>query len=114
MAQKKKYIPDRGDIIWLDFDPQTGREQKGRRPAIVLSPKLYNEKTNLAILCPITSRAKGYPFEVQINSKKIQGVSLSDQVRNLDWKVRNAEFIGKISKSALNEITDNIRLLIQE
>jgi len=114
MAQKKKYIPDRGDIIWLDFDPQTGHEQKGRRPAIVLSPQLYNEKTNLAILCPITSRVKGYPFEVQIKGKKVQGVSLSDQVKNMDWKVRNAEFIEKISKTAFNEITENIRLLIQE
>jgi mRNA interferase MazF len=59
-------VSDRGDIIWLDFDPQTGHEQKGRRPAVVLSPKMYNQKTNLAILCPITSKEKGYPFEVQI------------------------------------------------
>jgi mRNA interferase MazF len=110
----RKHIPDRGDIIWLDFDPQTGHEQKGRRPAVVLSPKMYNEKTNLAILCPITSKEKGYPFEVHIKGKKIQGVALSDQVKNLDWTIRNSEFIEKASKFSMDEIIENIRMLIQE
>jgi mRNA interferase MazF len=110
----KKYIPDRGDIIWLDFDPQTGHEQKGRRPAVVLSPKIYNQKTNLAILCPITSKEKGYPFEVQIKGRQIQGVALSDQVKNLDWSIRNADFMERISKLNFDEITENIRMLIQE
>lgn len=114
MAKRKNYIPERGDIIWLDFDPQAGHEQKGRRPAIVLSPHLYNEKTNLAILCPITSKEKGYPFEVQINGKKIQGVALSDQIKNLDWKIRNTEFIEKLQVITLNEITENSRMLIQD
>lgn len=107
------YIPDRGDIIWLEFDPQKGHEQKGRRPGIVLSKKEYNQKSNLAIICPITSKIKGYPFEVRINSI-IQGVILSDQIRSIDWKSRNAAFIEKISEEILNEILENINLLLNE
>lgn len=114
MAKRKNYIPDRGDIIWLDFDPQTGHEQKGRRPAVVLSPILYNKTTNLAILCPITSIEKGYPFEVKINGNKISGVALSDQVKNLDWNYRNAEFIENIAKYPLDEIIQNVKMLIQD
>ena len=107
------YIPDRGDIIWLEFDPQKGHEQKGRRPGIVLSKKEYNQKSNLAIICPITSKIKGYPFEVRINSI-IQGVILSDQIRSIDWKSRNAAFIEKISEEILKEILENIDLLLNE
>ena len=107
------YIPDRGDIIWLEFDPQKGHEQKGRRPGIVLSKKEYNQKSNLALICPITSRIKDYPFEVRINSI-IQGVILSDQIRSLDWKSRNAAFIEKTSEEILKEILENIDLLLNE
>ena len=107
------YIPDRGDIIWLEFDPQKGHEQKGRRPGIVLSKKEYNQKTNLAIICPITSKIKDYPFEVRINSI-IQGVILSDQIRSIDWKSRNAVFIEKTSEEILKEILENINLLLNE
>ena len=107
------YIPDRGDIIWLEFDPQKGHEQKGRRPGIVLSKKEYNQKSNLAIICPITSKIKGYPFEVRINSI-IQGVILSDQIRSIDWKSRNAAFIEKIPEEILKEILENIDLLLNE
>ena len=105
------YIPDRGDIIWLEFDPQKGHEQKGRRPGIVLSKKEYNQKSNLAIICPITSKIKDYPFEVRINSI-IQGVILSDQIRSIDWKSRNAAFIEKIPEEILKEILENIDLLL--
>jgi len=107
------YIPDRGDIIWLEFDSQKGHEQKGRRPGIVLSKKEYNQKSNLAIICPITSKIKDYPFEVRINSI-IQGVILSDQIRSLDWKSRNAAFIEKTSEEILKEILENIDLLLNE
>ena len=107
------YIPDRGDIIWLEFDPQKGHEQKGRRPGIVLSKKEYNQKSNLAIICPITSKIKGYPFEVRINSI-IQGVILSDQIRSIDWNSRNAAFIEKIPEEILKEILENIDLLLNE
>ena len=107
------YIPDRGDIVWLEFNPQKGHEQKGKRPGIVLSKKEYNQKSNLAIICPITSKIKGYPFEVRINSI-IQGVILSDQIRSIDWKSRNAAFIEKTSEEILKEILENIDLLLNE
>ena len=107
------YIPDRGDIVWLEFDPQKGHEQKGRRPGIVLSKKEYNQKSNLTVICPITSKIKGYPFEVRINSI-IQGVILSDQIRSIDWKSRNAAFIEKIPEEILKEILENIDLLLNE
>ncbi|WP_010577051.1 endoribonuclease MazF [Leptospira alexanderi] len=112
MVKGKKYIPEKGDIVWLNFTPQAGHEQKGRRPALVLSPKEYNLKTGLAIFCPITSKIKGYPFEVTIKSKKIDGVILSDQVKNLDWTIREAEFIESINKFSLKEALDNIKLLV--
>jgi mRNA interferase MazF len=90
------YCPDRGDIVWLDFNPQKGHEQMSRRPAIVLSPLKYNKKIGLALFCPITSQIKDYPFEVKLPSQsKIQGVIISDQVKSLDWKIRNIEFIEK-------------------
>ena len=81
------YFPRRGDIVWLSFDPQSGHEQAGHRPALVLSPELYNRKTGLAVFCPVSSQEKGYPFEVKIPpGHKISGVILSDQVKSLDWK----------------------------
>jgi len=89
----KEYIPERGDIVWINFDPQSGHEQKGKRPAIVLSPKEYNKKVGLGLFCPITSKIKNYPFEVEISSKKINGVVLSDQIKSFDWRTREIEFI---------------------
>lgn len=112
MVTKNKYCPKRGDIVWLNFNPQAGHEQMGRRPALVLSPFEYNLKTSLAIFCPITSKEKGYPFEVLIKGKNIKGAVLSDQIKNLDWTIRKAEFIEEIDKLALKEIEDNIKLLI--
>jgi len=86
------YIPDSGDIVWIAFNPQAGHEQAGHRPALVLSPAAYNGKVGLAILCPITSQVKGYPFEVQIpDGLKVSGAILSDQVKSLDWKARNVD-----------------------
>jgi mRNA interferase MazF len=109
---KKIYIPNRGDYVWLNFTPQSGHEQMGKRPAIVISPKEYNEKVGLAIFCPITSKEKGYPFEVKVNLKKIDGVILADQVKSLDWGSRKIEFISKATKEELEEVTKKLSLLI--
>lgn len=107
------YIPNRGDIVWLTFNPQAGHEQAGRRPALVLSPETYNGKVGLAILCPITSQIKNYPFEVLIpDDLKISGAILSDQVKSLDWKVRQAEFICKLPASKLDEVLKKLGTLI--
>jgi len=111
---KKEYIPERGDILWMNFNPQSGHEQKGKRPAVVLSPKEYNEKTGLGLFCPITSKVKNYPFEVNLENKKIDGVVLSDQIKNLDWKTRKIEFITKITPEKIYEIADRIGLLLFE
>jgi len=101
---KQQYIPERGDLIWLNLTPQSGHEQAGKRPAIVISPFLYNSKTGLMIACPIISKIKNYPFEVHVNSKKISGVVLSGQVKSLDWRARKASFIEKATDSVISEI----------
>lgn len=107
------YIPNRGDIVWITFNPQTGHEQAGRRPALVLSPGAYNGKVGLAILCPITSQVKSYPFEVIIpDGLKIGGAILSDQVKSLDWKARQAEFVCKLPAAALDEVLQKLGALI--
>ena len=107
-----EYTPDRGDVIWLNFTPQAGREQAGHRPALVLSPREYNRKTGLAVLCPITSHAKGYPFEVALTSGSVQGVVLSDHLKNLDWKERKATFKGKAPALVLKEVMNKISTLL--
>jgi len=107
------YIPDSGDIVWITFNPQAGHEQAGRRPALVLSPAAYNGKVGLAILCPITSQIKSYPFEVLIPAGlKISGAILSDQVKSLDWKIRQAEFICKLPAETLDEVLKKLGTLI--
>jgi len=106
------YIPERGDIVWLNFTPQTGHEQYGKRPAVVLSPQLYNKKTGLALFCPMTTKQKGYPFEVKIKTEKINGVVLSDQIKSLDWQQRGAEFIVKATEKEVNEIIKKLNVLI--
>jgi mRNA interferase MazF len=107
------YIPERGDAIWLDFDPQTGREQAGRRPALVLSPSAYNRKSGLALVCPITSRVKGYPFESVVpQGLPIQGVVLSDQIRCLDWQKRQAKRIARIPEILLQDVTAKLAALL--
>ena len=112
---KKDYVPSKGDIVWLDFDPQLGREQSGLRPALIISPISYNKKVGLALICPITSHEKGYPFEVKIPEKlKISGVILSDHVKSLDWKARNSKFIDKIPKQVMEDVIAKISSLIDE
>jgi mRNA interferase MazF len=107
------YTPDKGDIVWLDFTPQLGHEQRGRRPAIVLSKKAYNQKIGLAVFCPITSKEKGYPFEVKIAGKRITGCILSDQVKSLDWTERNIEYIENAPDEVMEEVITKFLVLIQ-
>jgi mRNA interferase MazF len=109
----KSYIPERGDIVWLDFNPQLGHEQRGRRPALTLSFRAYNEKIGLALFCPITSKVKGYPFEVELELKKIKGSVLSDQIKSLDWRERNIEFIEKIGDKKMEEVIEKIEVIIR-
>lgn len=106
-------VPDRGDVIWLQFDPHTGSEQAGRRPALVVSPKEYNGKVGLALCCPITSRSKGYPFEVALpEGSGIHGVVLCDQIKSLDWRVRRAQRIASVADDLMLEVTGRILALI--
>ena len=107
------YIPARGDVVWLSFTPQAGHEQAGRRPAVVLSPKSYNQKVGLAIFCPITTQIKGYPFEVRLPTEvDVTGVILSDQVKSLDWRVRKAEFIGSLPEGVMDEVLAKLGMLL--
>ena len=113
MVGRKPYTPDRGDLIWLSFDPQAGQEQAGRRPALVLSPRAYNEKTGLALLCPITSKIKGYPFEAPLPAAlKVAGVVLADHVKSLDWRARKAAFAGRAPASVLAEVRGKLLTLL--
>jgi len=108
------YCPKRGDIIWIDFTPQAGHEQRGVRPALVISPFIYNRKTRLALICPITSQIKSHPFEVKLTrSMQTKGVVISDQLKSLDWSVRYSEFIEKVNPSVLNEVLEKFKLLIE-
>ena len=108
----KAYVPKAGDVVWLEFSPQAGHEQAGHRPALVLSKRSYNEKTGLGIFCPITSKVKGYPFEVLLKGKKISGAILSDQVKSLDWKARNVKFLGKSGEAVLKEVISKVMVII--
>jgi mRNA interferase MazF len=102
---KSGWFPRRGDLVWLDFHPQSGREQSGRRPALILSADDYNKKVGLALCVPVTSKKKGYPFEVELPSDcRVSGVVLADQLRSLDWRLRNAEFLGRLDEDTMREI----------
>ncbi len=107
------YIPERGDAIWLEFNPQAGHEQAGRRPALVLSPKAYNNKVGLVICCPITNQVKGYPFEVRLSDELgITGAVLSDQVKSLDWKARKAIFIAQVPDAILKDVLAKLNTIL--
>lgn len=109
---KSTYIPDKGDIVWIDLDPTRGHEQASVRPVLILSPKGYNERTGLMIACAITSKIKGYSYEVPLNEQNVDGVVLSDQVRNLDWKSRKIRFIQKASLGVFAEVKENLKTLL--
>ena len=110
----RTYVPDSGDVVWLTFDPQAGHEQRGRRPALILSPRTYNAKARLAIACPITSHVKGYPFEVLLPpGGKIVGAVLADHVKNVDWQVRRAVFEAKAPADIMPEVRERLRALLE-
>ena len=107
------YVPDRGDLVWLEFTPQTGSEQAGRRPALVISPRAYHAKVGLALFCPVTSRVKGYPFEVALpEGSGVVGVVLADQLKSLDWRSRKAKLIERASPEVLAMVTARILPLL--
>ena len=109
-----RYVPRQGDVVWLNFDPQAGHEQAGRRPAVVVSPATYNGQVGLALLCPITRQVKGYPFEVKLpEGLGVGGVILADQLKNLDWQVRRAEFIAALPPAVMDEVLQKISALLQ-
>jgi mRNA interferase MazF len=107
------YVPERGDLVWLQFSPQAGHEQAGRRPALVLSTQEYNRKAGLALFCPVTSQVKGYPFEIEIPpGLLVSGVILADQIRSLDWRVRRAEFICSVFDAVIVEVVHKLDALV--
>lgn len=111
---RKRYVPERGDVAWIDLNPQAGHEQAGHRPVVVLSPAPYNRKTNLFVCCPITNQKKGYPFEVPIDGNPtVTGVVLSDQVKSLDWKVRHAQKKGEVAEDVIQETVTKLGALLQ-
>jgi mRNA interferase MazF len=108
---RRRYVPEAGDIAWLYFDPQAGHEQAGHRPALVVSPSVYNGRTGLMLCCPLTTQIKGYPFEVTIAGDGAS-VALADQVKSLDWVARKARFKGKVGPIELSEVRAKIRALV--
>lgn len=112
---KRLYVPQRGDVVWLSFQPQAGHEQRGRRPALVLSPAAYNGKVGLALFCPITSHVKGYPFEIAIpEGLAVSGSVLSDQVKSLDWRARQAAYVGRLPGAQVLEVLAKVCALLTE
>jgi mRNA interferase MazF len=110
----KAYVPDRGDIVWIALNPQASHEQGGRRPAVVVSPRSYNGKVGLGLFCPITSRAKGYPFEVALPADfAVRGVVLADQVKSLDWRARRAELAARLPDDTCAEVVGKLATLLE-
>jgi mRNA interferase MazF len=113
MVISKTYVPQRGDVVWINLDPQAGHEQLGRRPTVVLSPEAYNRKVGLAIFCPVTNQIKGYPFEVLIpTGLPVTGAVLADQVKSLDWRARNVERICAVPDRTLMEVFEKLGTLL--
>ncbi|QRM33359.1 endoribonuclease MazF (plasmid) [Microvirga sp. VF16] len=108
------YCPDEGDLIWINFDPQAGREQAGRRPALVLTPRQYNQSTRLCILCPVTTQVKGYPFEVVVNGAgKTRGAVLADHIKSASWTDRAAEFIEMADPAVLADVRAKLKPILK-
>lgn len=113
MVGSQTYVPQRGDVVWISLNPQAGHEQAGRRPVVVISTQDYNGKVGLAILCPITNQIKGYPFEVLIpDGLPVEGAILSDQIKSLDWRARNAELICTLPAEIISEVLQKLATLI--
>lgn len=111
MSAGRRYVPESGDLVWLQFDPQAGHEQAGHRPALVISPSVYNRSVGLMLCCPLTSRIKGYPFEVEIEGVP-RSVVLSDQIRSVDWVARGARRKARVTAGELAEVKAKVRALI--
>ncbi len=113
MVTRKASAPDVGDVVWLEHDPQAGHDQAGHRPALVLSPKAYNAATGLMLCCPVTTQIKGYPFEVAlVGSKGLKGVVLSDQLRSMDWEIRQAKKAGRAEDDVVAEVLAKLKVLL--
>ena len=112
MRQARAWVPEAGDLVWLQFDPQAGHEQSGHRPALVISPSLYNGRSGLMICCPMTTRVKGHPFEVRIETDSAAGAVLADQVKSLDWRVRRAVRKGRAPDAAMREVRAKLKALL--
>ncbi|HYV39912.1 MAG TPA: endoribonuclease MazF [Gemmataceae bacterium] len=111
--RKAAYVPERGDAVWITLDPQAGHEQAGRRPALVLSPAAYNGRVGLALLCPITNQAKGYPFEVPVPAgSPVTGVVGADQLKSLDWRARKVTRIGKVPEEVVVQVVQRLQALL--
>ena len=114
MVTPRRYVPARGDAVWITLNPQAGHEQAGRRPAVVVSPAEYNRKVGLALVCPITSQVKGYPFEVPVpEGTGVAGVVLADQVRSLDWRARRAVLIARLPAATVSELAGKLKALLE-
>ena len=107
------YVPDRGHIVWITLSDGSGHEQAGRRPALVISPRIYNARSGMVLLCPITSQAKEYPFEVAVGAGRVRGVALVDQLRSIDWQVRRAQYAGRLSAGVFQEVQEKVKKLIE-
>ncbi len=107
-----KFVPDAGDVVWIDFNPQAGREQMGHRPALVLSPASYNQKTELMVCCPITSKIKGNPFEVIIEIEGVESAVLTDHLKSVDWVARRAQLKATVSSGEMAEVRAKVKALI--
>jgi mRNA interferase MazF len=113
VVSRRVSAPEQGDVVWLNHDPQAGHEQAGHRPALVLSPKVYNAATGLMLCCPITTQVKGYPFEVElVGVKGMKGVVLADQMRSLDWEARGAEKAGRAADDVLADVLAKLKVLL--
>lgn len=113
MVKPRAYVPECGDVVWITLNPQAGREEAGRRPAVVVSPQSYNGKVGLAIFCPVTGQIKGYPFEVLIPAGlPVTGAILSDQVKSLDWRARKAELICALPARTISEVLEKLATLL--
>jgi mRNA interferase MazF len=114
VESKPAYVPQRGDVVWVTLDPQAGHEQRGRRPGLVVSPAAYNGKVGLALLCPITSQVKGYPFEVALpEGMPVRGVVLADQVKSLDWQARQCDRIATVPQEVIARVLHRLDTLLR-
>ncbi len=108
----KNYLPQSGDLVWVNFNPTVGHERANLRPALVITPKFYNSKSGMALMCPITSQVRGYPFEVVLDNKKIEGVVRVDQLRSIDWRARKVKYITKVSEEKMLVVKEVLASLI--